>query len=124
MNAMLLCLAMNIYHEARGEPFEGQLAVAEVVMARMQDSRWPSTSCGVIWQPWQFSWTHEYEFKNINAKGHKVALSAARIAVTGTNWANGADHYHTIGIIPPDWADDMQPVQVIGNHIFYRSRND
>ena len=124
MNALLLCLAMNIYHEARGESFEGQIAVAEVVLNRMQDERWPDTSCGVVWQPWQFSWTHDYELREIKAKGHLIALSAARLAVTGTNWANGADHYHTIDILPPNWADDMQPVQVIGNHIFYRSNND
>lgn len=113
---------MNIYHEARGEPFEGQVAVAEVVLERMQDERWPSTSCGVIWQPWQFSWTHEYELKDMHPKRHLIAMSAARIALTGTVYANGADHYHTIGILPPDWADDMEVVNVIGNHIFYRSR--
>ena len=117
-----MCLAMNIYHEARGEPFEGQIAVAEVVLERMQDQRWPETSCGVVWQPWQFSWTHEYELKDMHAKGYKTALSAANLALTGTFWAQGADHYHTIDIMPPDWTDDMDVVAVIGNHIFYRSR--
>ena len=121
MNALLLCLAMNIYHEARGESFEGQIAVAEVVLTRMEDNRWPSTSCGVIWQPWQFSWTADFESKDMNPGGHLVALSAARLALTGTTFAEGADHYHTIDILPPDWTDDMTVVNVIGNHIFYRS---
>lgn len=122
MNAIILCLAMNIYHEARGESFEGQIAVAEVVLTRMQDKRWPSTSCGVVWQPWQFSWTQEYERAEISPQPYHVAISAAQIALTGTVYANNADHYHTIDILPPDWADDMEVVQVIGNHIFYRSR--
>ncbi|MCP4340897.1 MAG: cell wall hydrolase [Desulfobulbaceae bacterium] len=113
---------MNIYHEARGESFEGQIAVAEVVIQRMNDTRWPDTSCEVVWQDWQFSWTREYEFKDINAKRHSIALSAARIAATGTTFAQGADHYHTIDILPPDWADNMEVVNVIGNHIFYRSQ--
>lgn len=58
----------------------------------------------------------------MHPKRHLIAMSAARIALTGTVYANGADHYHTIGILPPDWADDMEVVNVIGNHIFYRSR--
>lgn len=124
MNALILCLAMNIYHEARGESFEGQIAVAEVVLTRMEKKTWPNTSCGVIWQPWQFSWTHEYEMRDINASSYFTAESAARVALTGTTWANGADHYHTVDILPPDWTDNMDVVQVIGNHIFYRSDND
>lgn len=121
MNALLMCLAMNIYHEARGEPFEGQVAVAEVVLTRMQDPRWPETACSVVWQHKQFSWTISYEHKDMHPQGYRTALTAAEVALSGTVLAGGADHYHTIHILPPDWADDMEVVAVIGDHIFYRS---
>ena len=49
------CLASAVYFEARGEPIEGQLAVAEVVLNRAQSGRYPRTVCQVVTQPWQFS---------------------------------------------------------------------
>ena len=52
------CLAMNIYHEARGERMEGQIAVAQVTLNRAAHEEWPSTICDVVYQPKQFSWTH------------------------------------------------------------------
>ncbi|HIE75488.1 MAG TPA: cell wall hydrolase, partial [Gammaproteobacteria bacterium] len=51
------CLALNIYHEARGESHDGQVAVAAVTLNRMQSASYPDTVCGVVWQPHQFSWT-------------------------------------------------------------------
>ena len=51
----LRCLAGAVYFEARGEPLYGQLAVAEVVINRAQDSRWPASYCGVVYQRAQFS---------------------------------------------------------------------
>ena len=66
----LNCLALNVYFEARGEPLDGQYAVAEVTMNRVASGRYPSTVCGVVyqkgWDPLRkrqvgaFSWT-EYE---------------------------------------------------------------
>ena len=50
-----LCLALAVYHEARGEPLIGQKAVAEVVMNRVASDRFPDTICGVVMQPKQFS---------------------------------------------------------------------
>ena len=57
LSAAVICLALNIYHEARGEPIEGQRAVASVTLNRTLDPRWPSTVCGVVYDPQQFSWT-------------------------------------------------------------------
>ena len=53
------CLALNIYHEARGESLEGRLAVAAVTMNRVRDKRFPDRVCEGVWQPRQFSWTHD-----------------------------------------------------------------
>jgi hypothetical protein len=53
--ADIACLARNAFNEARGEGFEGQLATILVALARTQDKRFPSSVCGVIYQPYQFS---------------------------------------------------------------------
>ena len=53
------CLALAIYWEARNQPTIGQLAVAQVVVNRVESKRWPSTICDVVWQKKQFSWTHD-----------------------------------------------------------------
>ena len=51
------CLAMNIYHEARSESMQGQIAVAQVTLNRVEHDKWPSTICEVVYEPKQFSWT-------------------------------------------------------------------
>ena len=51
------CLAQAIYHEARGEPYQCQQLVADVVLNRMKHPAYPSTTCGVVFQRRQFSWT-------------------------------------------------------------------
>ena len=48
-------LANAIFHEARGESREGQIAVGHVILNRVKDRRYPSSLKGVIWQPRQFS---------------------------------------------------------------------
>ena len=55
--AGFLCLAMNVYHEAKNQPFEGQVAVAQVVINRVRDERFPNTICEVVEQgPTYESW--------------------------------------------------------------------
>jgi len=44
----LACIAMAVYFEARSEPLAGQMAVAQVVINRMADNRWPDNPCGVV----------------------------------------------------------------------------
>ena len=51
------CLALNVYHEARGEVIEGQIAVAHVTLNRVNHSYFPETICDVVYQNRQFSWT-------------------------------------------------------------------
>ena len=55
----LYCGAQNIYHESRGESNLGQIAVAQVVRNRVESQKYPNTICEVVWQPKQFSWTHD-----------------------------------------------------------------
>lgn len=55
----LKCLADNVYHEARGESLEGRYAVIFATLERVLHKRFPKTICGVVHQPWQFSWTKD-----------------------------------------------------------------
>ena len=50
MEAAFLCLALNIYHEARNQPVIGQIAVSEVVLNRVADDRYPGSICEVVYQ--------------------------------------------------------------------------
>ena len=52
------CIAVAVYHEARGESLEGQLAVARVIMNRAASGKYPSSWCGTVKQPWQFSFVN------------------------------------------------------------------
>ena len=60
----LVCLALNVYHEARDQPFIGQVAVAQVVMNRVKDERYPDDVCGVVKQGLTYSWDTDYPVLN------------------------------------------------------------
>lgn len=117
------CLAMNIYHEARGETEKGKLAVAAVTMNRVKAKYYPDTVCEVVWQRKQFSWTE------VKTKYHTItdteawinAIEIAQLFIDGGNWpgVGKATHYHTISV-SPNWKDDNQLVAQVGNHLFYR----
>lgn len=66
--AAILCLSSVIHHEARGESRQGQIAVAQVVMNRVKDKRWPNTVCAVVKQPKQFSWYPRKGMTNAKSK--------------------------------------------------------
>lgn len=115
------CLAMNIYHESRGERIEGQIAVAQVTINRMEHPKWPSTICEVVYQPKQFSWTHlisEQTPKETKAWG--AAKIIARDVMIGNvdDPSMGAVYYHA-NYVNPSWAKYMKLSKVIGNHLFY-----
>jgi spore germination cell wall hydrolase CwlJ-like protein len=55
----LQCLTDNVYHEARGEPKQGRYAVVFATLERVLDKKFPKSICGVVHQPWQFSWTKD-----------------------------------------------------------------
>jgi N-acetylmuramoyl-L-alanine amidase len=114
------CLARNIYHEARGEPLEGQLAVAQVTLNRVQSDKYQNTVCGVVYAHRQFSWTNSGTKKIKNAKAWRAALDVSRAVLTQSVALPkfAAMHFHTRQV-RPTWAKNKQIVAVIGNHIFY-----
>jgi len=122
LTSALMCLALNIYNEARGEPLEGQYKVAQVTLNRVQSPKWKDTICDVVYEEYQFSWT----LKRFNITDEKSLDIAIAIAVdtikTGYPTTTCADHYHTTAI-SPYWAKDMKVESIIGNHIFYCSED-
>jgi spore germination cell wall hydrolase CwlJ-like protein len=60
----LMCLALNVYHEAKNQSFIGQVAVAQVVMNRVKDSRYPNNVCDVVKQGLTYKWNPSIPIKN------------------------------------------------------------
>lgn len=111
----LNCLATNIYHEARGEPWSGQVLVARVTLNRVASPLYPNTVCGVVYQPSQFSWTLQ---GNLPIKD-KNAFILAKAAAKAAKWYNSpATHFHTI-TVSPSWRHKFTKLETINNHIFY-----
>lgn len=134
--AALVCLALNVYHEARDQPFIGQVAVAQVVMNRVQDPRYPNTPCEVVKQGPTYSWTEDFPVRNkcqfswyCDGKSDKAkdvdAWSQAMVIAHGVyngnldDFVEGATHYHAV-YVKPEWAKTKTPVVRISDHIFYR----
>lgn len=115
----LVCLALNIYHEARGEPHSGQLAVAMVTMNRAE---WePANVCAVVYQRGQFSWTHtKRDHAPRNAQAWRKAQKTAKAVIEGkhVDRTRGATHFHARRV-QPSWSKSLERTVRIGNHIFY-----
>lgn len=122
-------LAVNAYHEARGEGFEGMVAVCHVVLNRTKKNKMSVRD--VILQPKQFSWTNGGKRPPI---GDYPALEMAMDAATEADQKQrvgkdllGADHYYAFkgpnAIPEPSWVEKGNMVEVtrIGNHVFFRS---
>ena len=112
------CLARAVYFEARGEPLEGQLAVAQVILNRVASGRFAATVCGVINQPGQFSFDRSRS--PADGRDWRTAKAIAAIAATAA-WdvvAPRATAFHATRIATA-WTS-MHKVGVIGNHVFYR----
>lgn len=118
IDSELYCLTKNVYHEARGEPRQGMLAVALVTLNRVDDKRFPSSICGVVYQKNQFSWTAKPIRVKINDKHWRKAFEASLEAYMDRNILGKfkATHFHNT-FVSPRWK--LRKVAQIGNHIFY-----
>ena len=117
------CLAGAVYFEARGESLEGQLAVAEVVLNRAASGEYPTSICGVVKQPAQFSFVRNGAFPSIdeNSVAWRTAVAVAHIADAklADELASNVLWYHA-DYVAPDWGTRLARVTQIGAHIFYR----
>lgn len=113
------CMAEMIYHEARGESQDGQIAVAEVIMNRVETPGYPSTVCGVVTQKGQFSPMRKISDKLSLKRAEQIAL----LVMSGQtrDATHGATHFHTPGV-KPSWSGRMDRTARIGSHLFYRPR--
>jgi spore germination cell wall hydrolase CwlJ-like protein len=116
------CLAKAVYFEARGEPIEGQLAVAEVVINRAGSGRYPADLCSVITQPWQFSFIVKGRFPtpNFGSDAWKKAVAVAKIAQgkLADRLPSDVLWYHA-DYVAPSWGKRLTRQAKIGLHIFY-----
>lgn len=117
------CLASAVYFEAQGEPLEGQLAVAEVVLNRTRSGRYPATICGVVRQPAQFSFVVRGRIPDADRRSEpwRKAVGIARIAEKGAAPRALPDSvlwYHA-NYVRPSWGRRLARTTQIGLHIFY-----
>lgn len=116
-NQDVLLLARLINGEARGEPYEGQVAVGAVVLNRTRDSRFPSTVAGVIYQPGAFTAIVDGQ---IHAEMKQSSINAARDALNGWDPSGGAVYYFNPATSTNGWIWSRPLIKIIGKHRFCR----
>lgn len=141
-----MCLAENVYYEARNEDIRGQFAVASVTLNRMNDGRFPTTVCGVVRQVnidhrskklvCAFSWYcernkkgKEIPVRNKDGSINQVVVDqfqvAALIAIEVlagniNDNTEGATHFHNPFTSHPAWRHELKKTMRVGNHDFYK----
>jgi len=123
-NESAKCLAVNVYHEARGENIAGQMLVADVVLNRVESKKYPNEICDVVTQSYQFSWFNDLEeviepdrdndlYYEIYKRCRNMIYNNHR-----RGSSNGSLFYHHTSI-KPHWSKKMIAKLTVGNHIFY-----
>jgi hypothetical protein len=122
------CLALTIYHEARGEPRRGMLAVGHVVMNRTRTALFPADACAVVQQGGerrhhcQFSWWCDGRSdrpRDAERLRESLALAAEIYGGCTVDPTAGALWYHAARV-EPSWSMSLGPGERIGRHVFYR----
>lgn len=122
------CLTEALYFEARGENLKGQMAVAEVILNRVESSRYPDTVCGVISQGSSRRNACQFSFKCdglperfAEPKAYERVGKVARVMLDGhkRTLTDGATHYHTTQV-QPGWSRRLTRTAQFGVHVFYR----
>jgi spore germination cell wall hydrolase CwlJ-like protein len=129
------CMALNVYYEARGSNLADKVAVADVVLNRVKDTRYPNTICEVVKQgkqypsgqmvrnKCQFSWycDGKHDRPQDEDRWAEAQSIAWNMVEEGKfrGITEGATHYHAT-YVNPRWAKTLQLVGRIGAHIFYR----
>jgi N-acetylmuramoyl-L-alanine amidase len=114
------CVAITIYHESRGEPERGRIAVAVVVRNRMRERH--LSACAVVFEPWQFSFTAEpigrLVPRDLGAWSRSLR-EAYRVLIQGEGrmaW----NHFVAPAVVRPSWLRSCKSREQIGAHLFCR----
>lgn len=121
LKSALLCLALTVYHEARGEPEQGMYAVAEVVINRAKEQN--KEICDIIKEKNQFSWVRRWDGKIPEEKpgwSKSVFIAHTTLDTGGYNITNGATYFHSKRVKRPKWKAVY--AITIGNHVFYKTQ--
>ncbi len=119
----LVWMTRTVYHEARDQSQEGQVAVAQVVMNRVNSPKYPNTVREVVQQDKQFSWFSDGKTDEPQEwPAYHSAMVTSYMVMAGllTDQVHGSTHYFAQGIVIPIWAAKMKTVVVIGGHTFKR----
>jgi spore germination cell wall hydrolase CwlJ-like protein len=114
INEALMCLALTMYQEARGEPLTGQVAVGYVLYRRADFD--PDKVCYEMKKPYQFSWYGKVPNPTYTQLQPYVALASEIVYHKREDTSMGATHFHNF-TVNPKW--NMKPRVIIQNHIFY-----
>ena len=110
-------MARAINGEARGEPYEGQVAVGAVILNRVKDSRFPNTISGVIYQSGAFTAVADGQI-NAAISESSTVYKAARDAMNGWDPTNGCVYYFNPSTATNKWIWSRPLVKTIGKHRF------
>jgi len=137
-NGETVCMAKNIYFEAGNQPLAGKVAVAQVVLNRMEHSAYGNTACDVVYQSkWRENWKgnmvpvrHQCQFSwfcdgksdeplDTDTFFESYLIASDVLMGKYPDITEGATHYHADNILPY-WADSLNETVHINNHIFYK----
>ena len=110
-------IARAINGEARGEPYEGQVAVGAVILNRVKSSKFPNTIAGVIYQSGAFTAVSDGQI-NVPIASNSTVVKAAQDALNGWDPTGGAIYYFNPDTATNKWIWSRPQIKTIGNHIF------
>ncbi len=110
-------MARAINGEARGEPYEGQVAIGAVILNRVKHASFPNTIAGVIYQSGAFTAVADGQINQPIASGSTV-VKAARDAMNGWDPSGGAIYYFNPNTATNKWIWSRKQIKTIGQHIF------
>ncbi len=114
---MVNLLARLVNGEARGEPYEGQVAVAAVILNRVKSPKFPNTIASVIYQKSQFSCVTDGQF-NEPIDENSTVYKAAQEAMNGSDPTNGALYFYNPSKTKSKWLFSLPTTMTIGKHVF------
>lgn len=113
----LQLIARAINGEARGESYEGQVAVGAVILNRVKSSKFPNTIAGVIYQSGAFTAVADGQI-NVPIDSNSTVVKAAQDALNGWDPTGGAIYYFNPNTATSGWIWSRPRIKTIGSHIF------